>query len=48
MDEDIAIPEGEDVVNGEGFVCPVRGHAPSTYWPNNSKLVGDHIAAGLH
>jgi len=55
VDEDIAKaieaevhtarPEGDEE-EGEGFVVPQHGQAPSFYWPNNSRLVFDHVIAG--
>lgn len=38
------IANGDDA--GSGFVVPQRGQPPSFYWPNNSSLVADHVAAG--
>ncbi|KAF8367713.1 copa-1 [Pristionchus pacificus] len=47
-DDDVALPDLPDdvAVVGEGFVAPARGQPPSAHWPNNSKLVADHVAAG--
>lgn len=47
-DDDLALPDLPDEVaaEGEGFVAPVRGQPPAAHWPNNSKLVADHVAAG--
>lgn len=47
-DDDLALPDLPDEVaaEGEGFVAPARGQPPAAHWPNNSKLVADHVAAG--
>jgi coatomer protein complex subunit alpha (xenin) len=48
--DDVAIPadvvapdDGED---SQFYAVPQRGQPPSFYWPNNSSLVADHLAAG--
>uniref|UniRef100_A0A914GUL9 Coatomer subunit alpha n=1 Tax=Globodera rostochiensis TaxID=31243 RepID=A0A914GUL9_GLORO len=55
VDEDIAqaveqmrLPgAAEDEAEGDGaFTVPQRGHPPPFHWPNNSRLVADHVAAG--
>ena len=38
-------------VDGEegqsGYTIPQRGQPPPFYWPTNSRLIVDHLAAGL-
>lgn len=50
VDDDLALPADVDVKIPEGeenfFAPPSRGHPPTFHWPNNSRLVADHVAAG--
>ncbi|KAI1722288.1 coatomer WD associated region domain-containing protein [Ditylenchus destructor] len=49
--DDVAIPAdvenaGEGEEGDEFYAVPQRAPPPSFYWPNNSNLAADHIAAG--
>uniref|UniRef100_A0AC35UAC7 Coatomer subunit alpha n=1 Tax=Rhabditophanes sp. KR3021 TaxID=114890 RepID=A0AC35UAC7_9BILA len=50
VDDDIDLPADEavkeDGEEGDFYSVPSRGQAPSHYWPTNSRLVADHVAAG--
>uniref|UniRef100_A0A914ZVK8 Coatomer subunit alpha n=1 Tax=Parascaris univalens TaxID=6257 RepID=A0A914ZVK8_PARUN len=51
VDDDLALPADVDVRAGvddeDGFYSPpTRGQPPAYYWPNSSRLVADHVAAG--
>jgi len=50
VDDDLALPADIDVKVPEGeenfFTPPTRGHPPTFHWPNNSRLVADHVSAG--
>uniref|UniRef100_A0A7E4ZSM4 Coatomer subunit alpha n=1 Tax=Panagrellus redivivus TaxID=6233 RepID=A0A7E4ZSM4_PANRE len=50
-DDDLDLPpELEANAGDEGaenfYVPPTRGQPPTFHWPNNSRLVADHVAAG--
>lgn len=51
--DDITIPPELEAVSkkqinneNNGFIVPQRGQPPTFFWPNNSSLVADHVAAG--
>ncbi|VIO97225.1 coatomer alpha subunit, putative [Brugia malayi] len=50
VDDDLALPADVDIKSGGGndnfYTAPSRGQPPSVYWPNNSRLVADHVASG--
>lgn len=51
VEDDLALPAEVEARSGfddeEGFYSPpVRGHPPSTHWPNTSRLVADHVKGG--
>uniref|UniRef100_A0A0N5AHK6 Coatomer subunit alpha n=1 Tax=Syphacia muris TaxID=451379 RepID=A0A0N5AHK6_9BILA len=51
VEDDLVLPAEVEAKNGfdneEGFYTPpVRGNPPSVNWPNNSRLVADHVKAG--
>nr|CAD2173418.1 unnamed protein product [Meloidogyne enterolobii] len=43
--ESMRIGAGDEAAD-DGFTLPQRGHAPPFYWPGNSRLTADHVAAG--
>ncbi|VDO56868.1 unnamed protein product, partial [Onchocerca flexuosa] len=51
VDDDLALPVDVEIKSGGDdddnfYTAPSRGQPPSTYWPNNSRLVADHVASG--
>uniref|UniRef100_A0A0R3S0K2 Coatomer subunit alpha n=1 Tax=Elaeophora elaphi TaxID=1147741 RepID=A0A0R3S0K2_9BILA len=51
VDDDLALPADVDFKSGENdddnfYTAPSRGQPPSVYWPNNSRLLADHVASG--
>jgi coatomer protein complex subunit alpha (xenin) len=40
------IPGADDEESSDVYAVPQRGHAPSFYWPETSRLVADHVSAG--
>jgi coatomer protein complex subunit alpha (xenin) len=50
VDDDLALPADIDVKHADDeesfFAPPTRGQPPTFHWPNNSRLVADHVAAG--
>ncbi|CAG9531840.1 unnamed protein product, partial [Cercopithifilaria johnstoni] len=51
VDDDLSLPPDVDIKSGGDdddnfYTPPSRGQAPSVYWPNNSRLVADHVASG--
>ncbi|KAF7633499.1 Coatomer subunit alpha [Meloidogyne graminicola] len=43
--ESMRVEAGGNASDG-AFTLPQRGHPPPFYWPGNSRLVADHVAAG--
>lgn len=50
MDADIELPADVQQEAGDSevqfYAVPQRGQPPTFHWPNNSRLVADHVVAG--